>query len=289
MVLVERVENYGTSGAITLLLDQEAMLVIGKQPPMLPYPAEEGVINLWVGPEGRENAGDQNAIRDVPVVERNESIGTLRFYKHGYAHSSSKASVYAVSPQDAPFFFKSHFMVPLEASRMFSCYCEVSVTEKLAADMTAAEQSEGTGRIYYAVDYRGARGVAGLDRIADTSWQVVLSASVIAVLAGVVIMSAQGLWGRHAPVYRVDRLYGASRVALHVRYQFQLFLAFAFPAIIGFQLVNRVVGANNFPPPIPPDITGGLMASLFLVQFLATLPAVVGIQRMCNYSNGLLK
>jgi hypothetical protein len=31
------------------------------------------------------------------------------------------------------------------------------------------------------------------------------------------------------------------------------------------------------------------MASLFLVQFLATLPAVVGIQRMCNYSNGLLK
>jgi hypothetical protein len=68
-----------------------------------------------------------------------------------------------------------------------------------------------------------------------------------------------------------------------------LFLAFAFPAIIGFQLVNRVVGANNFPPPIPPDITGGLMASLFLVQFLATLPAVVGIQRMCNYSNGLLK
>lgn len=289
LVFVETVGGIYSPGSSSFR-DPEAVIVMGIDPPFLPSPRTHNQIDLWIGSDGSQTAGDQMSISGIPVIHQPEDILPVDYVLgSGHARSTAGSSVYAMGPTEFDSIFDLNTQFPTEFLRSVTCYCSTSELKDVADSMTRAETEAGTNRIFYAVDYTNVRGELGLSVASENVWVIIFSASFIGAFAGLIIMIGQVLWNRQKIPYRVDRLHGASQKTLQLRFQIQMVLAFTIPAISGFLLVHVGVGNADFPPPFSDGTTRAVILSIAAVQLLATVPAIKQINQMSNYSNGILR
>ncbi len=290
ITIVSGIDSFGSDHKyLSQFRDQDGIIVIGKHPELSKFDIQSDAINLWPGKNVDVASIRQSRIGGVPIVMHEEQAPSLDYSYGGWSRDSGSATLYVLDAETAKFLFESSTMSPVDVLPMLTCYCDVRDLQGVVDEMNAAERSSSTGRFYAAADSKQVLGVESLDSISDMTWTVVFSISVVGCYIGFVLSRAHNLWETQAGALRIERLCGARRFTLHLRFQAQILVAFTLPLLAAYHLVNTFVGASGFPPPIPSEATHVVVAAVCVAHLVATLPAIVGIERMCNYSNGLLR
>lgn len=290
IAIVGRIDSFGSdSKYLSQFRDQEGMIVIGSHPELSKFDIQPDVINLWPGKNVDAESIRQSRIGGVAVATHEEQAPSLDYSYGGWSRDSGSATLYMLDAETSKFLFESSMMSPVDVLPMLTCYCGTQELQVIVDEMNAAERSNSTGRFYAAADSKQVLGVESLDSISDMTWTVVFSISVVGSYIGFFLSRAHNLWETQAGALRIEQVCGARRVALHLRFQAQILVAFTLPLLAAYHLVNTFVGASGFPPPIPSEASHVVVAAVCVAHLVATLPAIVGIERMCNYSNGLLR
>lgn len=289
MVIVERVDQIEPSELVSEILDQDGIVVIGSHPQLSTLELIPGMINVWPGGGADIESISQSYIGPVPVVINEADAPRFSYYHNGWLRNSDSRTIYLMDGDTAGILLESTSEYPEDMLQRFTCYCTSSALDGVIEGMNVAERESGTGRFYTPADSEEFIGLESLDEISRSVWTVIFSAAVVCSYIGFFIAKAHDLWTRQRGAMRVERLYGAAELSLHLRFHAQVLFVFTLPALTAYHLVNTVVGASSFPPPIPSDATYIVISMVLVAHLYAALGATTDIRRMCSFSSGVLK
>lgn len=156
-----------------------------------------------------------------------------------------------------------------------SCYCYPSELVPLATRMTQAERDAGSNRVFYAIGYGGLIGPAERSAAAV---EVLSTGFALGALAGICCFGAMAgalFWRHRRYAYSVERLHGASELALQARQQIVVLGAVTVPGVLGFLLVDAALRGGA---PTPPwSSRGGILLPIIALTMQAGVGARTAI------------
>ncbi|GEM_PF-3958101 len=261
----------------------DATVVIGSQPSFIEQELESGKI-YWYSPTG-DYPSERFVINHVPVEILSTQPKISQVIRGGSGVVPQRdRDIFVVTPAASRFLLSDDLPTITDLVDRVTCDCSEGVLARYAQALSEESKSEGGGRLFYAVDAQETLKDQLAGPVLASSLAMFWYASAMASLMGSLLLSALRLWHKQSKAYRADALYGATKMSLHMRFQFQALFLFALPAASAFLLVNRVDGASGFPTAFTKEVEFYVLMAVVIAHLVGSIIPARSIKSLFSSS-----